>query len=446
MVSAIVHMSLLIILGLIAMRREVFPILSLSASFGDAPGSSLIETLDATDVDLAPSDVTDFAPLEAPVVPDPGAELAPTPDPLAPAPVVEPSSLGDLLRGREIGRKEALLAAYGGTAATESAVAAGLAWLARNQQRDGSWSLSGPFANGTRNDNPLAATAMAMLAFQGAGHTHQKTAEHAYNRAVSRGLAVLRGAQGEDGAFFRTGTQYNHRLYTHALCTIAICELYGMTRDEGLREAAQRAIDYSVRVQASEGGWRYYPNTDSDTSVTGWFVMALASAQMSYLDVPQDTLRKIGGFLDNVAIDGGRRYGYMIDRANESIAISAEGLLCRQYLGWTRNDPRLVDGVENLLAAGMDERQPNVYYWYYATQVCHHMEGEPWRRWNAVMRELVPSQQVKDGPERGSWNPHDDPWGSSGGRLYVTCLSIYMLEVYYRHLPIYRDSLILGGF
>ena len=34
-----------------------------------------------------------------------------------------------------------------------------------------------------------------------------------------------------------------------------------------------------------------------------------------------------------------------------------------------------------------------------------------------------------------------DQWGQHGGRLYTTCLSIYMLEVYYRHLPIYNYGL-----
>jgi hypothetical protein len=79
-----------------------------------------------------------------------------------------------------------------------------------------------------------------------------------------------------------------------------------------------------------------------------------------------------------------------------------------------------------------------VYYWYYATQVCHHLEGRHWRAWNDVMRTVLPAHQEQDGKERGSWDPDGDAWGNSGGRLYVTCLSIYMLEVYYRHLPIYQ--------
>jgi hypothetical protein len=65
------------------------------------------------------------------------------------------------------------------------------------------------------------------------------------------------------------------------------------------------------------------------------------------------------------------------------------------------------------------------------------MEGEAWEKWNNVMREYLPQTQLKSGGEAGSWDPGADTWGSSGGRLYVTCLSTYMLEVYYRHLPIY---------
>jgi hypothetical protein len=57
------------------------------------------------------------------------------------------------------------------------------------------------------------------------------------------------------------------------------------------------------------------------------------------------------------------------------------------------------------------------------------------------MKELLPAKQVKNGQERGSWHPIGDQWGPHGGRLMVTCLHIYMLEVYYRHLPIYRTKL-----
>jgi hypothetical protein len=55
------------------------------------------------------------------------------------------------------------------------------------------------------------------------------------------------------------------------------------------------------------------------------------------------------------------------------------------------------------------------------------------------MRQYLPETQVKKGPEAGSWDSNSDRWGGSAGRLYVTCLRTYMLEVYYRHLPIYSS-------
>ena len=43
------------------------------------------------------------------------------------------------------------------------------------------------------------------------------------------------------------------------------------------------------------------------------------------------------------------------------------------------------------------EGRRNVYYWYYATQVMHHMEGEAWDKWNTALRDQITSAQVKVG-------------------------------------------------
>jgi len=54
-----------------------------------------------------------------------------------------------------------------------------------------------------------------------------------------------------------------------------------------------------------------------------------------------------------------------------------------------------------------------------------------------VMRDQLVATQIKDGAGAGSWNV-TDPHGGAGGRIYQTALSLLTLEVYYRHLPIYR--------
>ena len=121
--------------------------------------------------------------------------------------------------------------------------------------------------------------------------------------------------------------------------------------------------------------------------------------------------------------------------------MTAEGLLCRQYLGWARDVQPMVVGVESLIEAhNFNLNQRNVYYWYYATQTMHHFGGKPWRSWNGAMREHLPRAQIRSGRESGSWPPDADTYGQNYGRLYTTCLSIYCLEVYYRHMPIYSVS------
>lgn len=347
------------------------------------------------------------------------------------------NSIGMALTGREKEMKESLLELYGGTALTEESVRLGLEWLKENQKKNGLWSLTGPYADGAINENSAAATAMALIAFQGAGHTHK---DGNYRSEVEKAWNALLDMQDRDGLFFHEGV-HNHRLYTQAQCTMALCEIYGMTKDPKFKKPAQLAVDYAIRIQSRQGGWRYTPGEDADLSVTGWFVIALQSAMMAGLEVPKPALDKTSEFLESVASENGTRYSYQAAERGPTPTMTAEALLCRQYLGWPRNDPRLIDGVRYVLKNPIDwDGEKNVYYWYYASQVAHHMEGEYWDEWNKVMRQVLPSKQEKSGNDAGSWSPSGDRWGGYAGRLYETCLCIYMLEVYYRHLPVYGLS------
>ena len=181
-------------------------------------------------------------------------------------------------------------------------------------------------------------------------------------------------------------------------------------------------------------------------SVTGWFLMVLKTAEMAGLDVPGETYTRLESFLDNVFISDEKGFNYQINPlqkvADFRPAITAEGLLCRQYLGWESDHPQVQAGIERLLAESpldMDGRTRNVYAWYYQTQVFRHAGGAAWESWNERLRKDLPAKQVRTGREAGSWDRANDQWGHIGGRLYVTCLSTLMLEVYYRHLPIRHE-------
>ena len=439
LVSMLFHMLVLIIAGILFLPGMLMSQVEVELSYAEDLGEQQLDD----SVSLVPEEPMDVP--EPIFTPD---DLAPVDNPLAaPAEMdihlranvstseMEASVVSLALTGREKGMKRALLLAYGGDATTEAAVKRALAWFKRNQDRDGSWSLKGPYSNSGGVENKTAATALALLAFQGAGHTHQGGE---YQKVVINGWRAMMKMQNEDGDFWQGGPTH-HRLYSQAQATIALCELYGMTRDEKYRKPAQRSIDYAVKIQDRQGGWRYNPGSGSDTSVTGWFVMALQSARMAGLQVDSECLEKVSQFLDSTASEGRSRNGYL-PGSGGGVVMTAEAMLCRQYMGWKHEDPRLISAVDYIDANPIEfNNAGNVYYWYYATQVVHHMEGEPWNRWNAVMKRALPEHQVKEGRERGSWSPTGDRYGSNGGRLYTTALCTYMLEVYYRHLPIYSE-------
>jgi hypothetical protein len=185
-------------------------------------------------------------------------------------------------------------------------------------------------------------------------------------------------------------------------------------------------------------------------SVTGWYMMALKSGEMAGLTVPPAAFDNLTKFLDSVSVEGGSRYGYRLDSplkppTGVTPAVSAEGLLARQFLGWGRDDRRVAAGLEVLFGERfLDfENDKDVYAWYYITQVAHNVGGTAWARWNGRMREVLPAEQSTKGTEAGSWDPALDKWGHIGGRLFTTCFCTWMLEVYYRHLPLY-EAVALG--
>jgi hypothetical protein len=451
MVSMVAHGVILLIMGLLVVVEpptEIIELISPPDIFAEKLGEQVLddefqspEAMNLEVLDPALS-FDDKPPVDDPFAAPPVIDTN-IPDANSATSDIQAPAIGLALTGREEGSKKSLLAAYGGSATTEAAVREGLLWLRKQQNGDGTWSLMGPYSNGGYAENKVAATAMALLAFQGAGHSHQSKTE--FQPVVAKGWKALLAMQNADGEF-QGEAAYNQKTYGQAQASIAICEIYGMTKDKAFQGPAQKAVNYALFAQSPQGGWRYSPKEDSDTSVTGWYVMALQSAMMAGLDVPSPAFDKISQFLDSVSHENQSKYAYMPGQ-DYRLSMTAEGLLCREYLGWKHNDERLRAGVNYLLANPIDynssESHQNVYYWYYATQTLHHMDGDDWDKWNRVMRQAVPEHQVKSGAEKGSWAPSsgDSHGAGAGGRLYTTCLSIYMLEVYYRHLPIYKYRL-----
>lgn len=352
--------------------------------------------------------------------------------------------------GRGKGSREAMLGSGGGTKQTEKSVQGALIWFARHQNPDGSWSIhnqvcrDGNCTCGGEGDvkSNSAATAFALLPFLAAGQTHET--DGPFKATISRGLNWMVANQDKNnGCLAAKGDQ--QMMYTHGLAAIVMAEAYGLSQDKRLLLPTQGAIRFIEAAQSkTTGSWVYGPDPNAktgDTSVFGWQLMALKSAQMAGLQVNPATMQGAKKWLKDASKGkSGGLFCYNVE-AGPSPTMTAVGVLGTQYLGAERNDPRIVEGMNYFMTLLPNPKSRNCYYWYYATQVMHNLPGPEWDRWNREMRRVLVESQVKDGCAMGSWDPNlptPDPWGKHGGRIMVTSIAALTLEVYYRYLPLYK--------
>ncbi|MGI9517653.1 MAG: prenyltransferase/squalene oxidase repeat-containing protein, partial [Pirellulaceae bacterium] len=337
----------------------------------------------------------------------------------------------------------------------------GLAFLARHQQEDGSWTLGG-FDVG-QNDvamqlsSDTAATGLAILAFQGAGYNHR---EFKYASQLQAAIDWLVEHQQPSGELYLSADEQSNkfcRLYSHGIASLALTEAYGMTQDESLLPALRKALDFIGDSQHPDlGGWRYVPGEQADTSVTGWMMMAMQSARLAGLETDPKVWIGIERWADNAQdVELQHLFRYRPEARDTdttrhgrtpSPCMTAVGLLMRLYMGWDRIDPRLLEGSEYLMEHLPSDSSINTrdtYYWYYATQIIRHVGGESWDKWHGALHPLLVQSQIKEGDMAGSWdplNPVPDRWGAQAGRLYVTTMNLLSLEVDYRLLPLYDET------
>jgi hypothetical protein len=345
------------------------------------------------------------------------------------------------------GRKRAV-ARFGGSPATESAVEAALAWLARHQDADGSWQAAK--WEGHKGTDP-GVSGLAVLAFLGAGYT-EKSGKYRDN--VRRGTAWLISQQRDDGAI---GTKYNEPWhgsfggYDHPIGGLALAEAYGMAKNPEVGKAAQKAIDYSINIhQAPYSGWRYRPKMKADVSVTGWYVMQLKSAKIAGLKVDGAAFQGALKFVDECTDKYGA-IGYQRPKGYPST--TGVGMVCKQFIGIPNSDHMLKLGAEFLRQElpAWDEKNGKstvggavtFYHWYYGTLAMFQMGNPFWKQWNEALKKTLLPNQCKGGPLDGSANDKDGSWDllcradKAGGRVYTTAVGALCLEVYYRYLPMY---------
>jgi hypothetical protein len=327
----------------------------------------------------------------------------------------------------------------GGKEKSEKAVMAGLRWLKKHQNEDGSWS----------EEHRPSMTGFAILAFLGHGELPDSPE---FGPTVKKGLDWL----------LAKGTEYQGRLsmtrdgwgegnagvYEHGIATYAMAEYYTMTKDERFAELVKQAVTHVVQGQAPDGGWqyRYAKGPGSDTSVSGWQIQALKAAHLTGLGIPgvDEALDKAMLNLKRVQSENGN-FGYRGPGDRQHPSLVGVGVLCTYF--WKQDKDRSVrDGIEYML--NMTDKYPvkykeetaDLYAWYYNAQACLMFGGSAWSKWNRMFQDEIADNQSPD----GSWPPVSTkaPGGEyqkkpdGAGPYYRTCLCILMLEVFYRYMPI----------
>ncbi|MFO0891053.1 MAG: hypothetical protein U0790_18150 [Isosphaeraceae bacterium] len=144
----------------------------------------------------------------------------------------------------------------------------GLAWLAKQQNADGS------FGVGTYRGN-IAVTSLAGLAFMSGG----LTSGAAHGPQIDKALAYVMENTSDSGAIAVASTSTHGPMYSHGFGAL-FAEAYGMTHRPEIREKLQKAVRLIIDTQNNEGGRRYQPRrADADLSVTICQINALSGSR-----------------------------------------------------------------------------------------------------------------------------------------------------------------------
>jgi hypothetical protein len=321
----------------------------------------------------------------------------------------------------------------------DPAIARGLAYLARQQQADGS------FQNREKGDDKtpprftgpkVALTGLSLMAYLAAGRMPD-TGKHGL--AVRNAIDFVVKSCPEDGYF---GKVDGSRMYGHAIATLALAEVYGMEADVAQRKRVRAALAKSVNAllaaqnakkdEPHTGGWRYeIASADSDLSVTAWCILALRAAHNAGIDVPRDSADRAAAFV--LKCYRAEQKGFSYQPGGEAtLSMTAAAVLDLQLLDRGARDEvrRATEFLDSHTVGG--ETEYPYYVRYYQTQAAFQVGGKLWPKvWERTQTKLLAAQQ----PD-GAWP--QSRTANEPGQTYATAMSVLTLSVPLRLLPTYQ--------
>lgn len=300
----------------------------------------------------------------------------------------------------------------------------GLRYLARTQNRDGSWSGRGGYS---RN---VGVSALACMAFMANG---SQPGRGEFGENIDRGLDFILSNVRRDG-YISAGP--DSRMYEHGFATLFLGEAYGMTQRPDIADKLRLAVALIQRSQKhADGGWRYDPSplAESDISVTVCQIMALRSARNAGIKVPKECIDRAVAYVKQSCLPDGS-FCYMLhSRSRGSYALLSAGL-SSLYGAGEFDCPELKRALalfEQETPRNISHRGPISHYYsyahYYASQAAYHAGGRYWSAYYpAISKELAETQEAN-----GSWQ-------DTFGEAYGTAMACLVLQLPYQYLPIFQ--------
>lgn len=295
----------------------------------------------------------------------------------------------------------------------EDAISKAQEWIASRQKPDGSWDTQ----NGRNNTGEVAFATIALMVNGGV------PGEGKYSKNIGMGVQFLLNSQ-KDSGLICGASNSRAPMYQHALSTLALSEVYGMTANPRIREALIKAVNLIVESQHSAGGWRYQPKpSQGDISASVMQVMALRSSAEAGIYVPKETIEKAVKFVKSCYNPKEKGFAYMGSNGPAGFARTSAGVVSMQTIG-LYDDPIIKDSIALILDRGFTDKEWFWYGHYYASVALYHYGGDPWQSYYPKIKDKIIGDWKK-----GNWRFNS---------LLDTSWAVLILGVPYRYLPIYQ--------
>ena len=345
----------------------------------------------------------------------------------------------------------------------DASVERGLAWLATQQQADGSFK--------TYRLGQPAVTSFCVMAFLSQG---ESPSNGKYQKQLAKAIDFIADQQKPNGLIATIVPDRNPNLrrpnanlaseipvtavYNHAVSSLALCEAYGECSPEQSKKLApviNKAIAATIEMQqwggkqANEiGGWRYLDKRhpeDSDLSITGRQLMFLRSAKNAGFDVPEKSIDAAVRFVESCFNEELGVHHYVLKYPKSCTrAMAGAGILALVHAGKNNTKEAIASGEWILKHDFSDYNNDKPTYklnwlrdrYHYGiilcTQAMYQLGGKYWKQFFPPLVKTLLANQRED----GSWPP--DNMDEVFGSCFSTSLCVLSLSVPNQILPIFQ--------